>query len=152
MVWRIADTRTKRNSGDYCLYYSIEITLPLSPKPNTMTAAARSLYYFSFYLFGMGIGLMLVPNLVLSIFRLPLTSEVWIRVVGVLAFTIGFYYFNTAAKNNIAFIKLTVPTRIFVFICFTTFAALQYVSPILIAFGAIDLAGAIWTNWALGRK
>jgi hypothetical protein len=114
-----------------------------------MNAAARSVCYFGFYLYVTGLTLIFVPNILLSTLQLPETNEVWIRVVGVLVFCIGYYYHRAGAGNIQAFFKHTIPTRIFVFLAFTSFVLLQYVSPVLIVFGAADLAGAVWTWLAL---
>ena len=116
-----------------------------------MTAAARSVYYFGFYLYVMGITLIAIPNLFLTTLQLPETNEVWIRIVGVVALCLGYYYHRTGVQNNTAFFKLTIPTRMFVFLCLTAFVILKYTSPILIGIGAIDLLGAIWTMVALKK-
>lgn len=117
-----------------------------------MTAAARSVCYFGFYLYATGLLLITAPNFLLSTLQIPATDEVWIRVVGVLAFCIGYYYHRAGAGNIHAFCKHTIPTRIFVFLAFCTFVLLNYVSPMLILFGAIDLAGATWTWFALKQR
>jgi hypothetical protein len=114
-----------------------------------MNAAARSVCYFGFYLYLTGLTLITVPNVLLSTLQLPETNEVWIRVVGVLVFCIGYYYHRAGAGNIRAFFKHTIPTRGFVFLAFTGFVLLDYVSPVLIVFGAADLAGAVWTWMAL---
>lgn len=116
-----------------------------------MTAAARSIYYFAFYLYAMGITLITVPNLFLRTLQLPETNEVWIRVVGVLALGLAYYYHRSAVQNNIGFIKLTVTVRIFVFLCFTSFVLLDYAPPILIGIGAFDALCAVWTWTALKK-
>ena len=116
-----------------------------------MTAAARSVYYFGFYLYIMGITLIAIPNFFLKTLQLPETNEVWIRIVGVLALCLGYYYHRTGVQNNTAFFKLTIPTRILAFLSFTAFVLLKYSSPILIGIGAIDLLGAIWTMTALRK-
>ena len=132
-------------------YLDIE-TLFNSPKPTAMTAAAKSVYYFGFYLYMVGITLMAVPNFLLTTLKLPETNEVWIRVVGVLALAIGYYYHRAGAGNIYAFFKRTIPTRGFVFLTFFSFALLEYVSPMLILFGAVDLLGAAWTWIALKNQ
>ena len=99
----------------------------------------------------MGITLIAIPNFFLKTLQLPETNEVWIRIVGVLALCLGYYYHRTGVQNNTAFFKLTIPTRIFVFLSFTAFVLLKYTSPILIGIGAIDLLGAIWTMSALKK-
>lgn len=116
-----------------------------------MTAAAKSVYYFGFYLYVTGITLVAAPNFLLTNLQLPNTNEVWIRVVGVLALCIGYYYHRAGAGNIQSFFELTIPVRIFVFLSFTAFVLLNYVSPMLILFGAVDFAGALWTWWALKK-
>jgi hypothetical protein len=123
-----------------------------SPKTTIMTASAKSVCYFGFYLYIVGITLMVAPNILLNTLQIPSTSEVWIRVVGVLAFCIGYYYHRAGAGNIHTFFKHTIPTRIFVFLAFCTFVLLNYVSPVLILFGAADLAGATWTWMALRKE
>ena len=117
-----------------------------------MNPAARSVYFFGLYLYLVGVTLIFVPNVLMNMVRIPETNEVWIRVVGVLAFCIGYYYHRTARANMLAFFKHTIPTRILVFIAFTSFALLHYVSPMIIGFGVIDLLGAIWTWTSLPKK
>jgi hypothetical protein len=116
-----------------------------------MTASAKSVCYFGFYLYVVGITLMIAPNFLLSTLQLPETNEVWIRVVGVLAFCIGYYYHRAGVGNMHSFFIITVLTRCFIFIAFCVFVSQQYISPVLIVFGAADLAGATWT-WLTLRK
>lgn len=54
-----------------------------------MSKPALTLKWFGIYLLMLGAGLALLPNLLLSLFLIPPTDEVWIRVVGVLVFNIG---------------------------------------------------------------
>lgn len=117
-----------------------------------MSAAAKSVYYFGFYLYATGLALVFIPNLFLSTFQIPETNEVWIRVVGVLATLIGFYYHQMGAANSPTFYKLTVVARIIVFIAFIGFVLLKFVSPMLAGFGIIDLLGAAWTFAALKKE
>jgi hypothetical protein len=116
-----------------------------------MTAAAKSVYYFGFYLYLIGLTLIFIPNVFLKTVQIPETNEVWIRVVGLLAFFIGFYYHRSGSANTTSFFRLTIPTRILVFVAFTSFVLLKYVPPVLIVFGTIDLLGAIWT-WTVLKK
>jgi uncharacterized protein YjeT (DUF2065 family) len=54
-----------------------------------MSRPALTLNWFGYYLMLLGLALMLAPNLLLRLFDIATTSEVWIRIVGVLAFNIG---------------------------------------------------------------
>ena len=117
-----------------------------------MSPSAKSVCYFGFYLYAIGIGLIAMPNFVLSTLQMPETTEVWIRVVGVLALVIGYYYHQTGSNNIHAYFKHTIPTRTFVFLIFCAFVMAGYASPYLIIFGTGDLAGAIWTWTALKNE
>ncbi|HET9057416.1 MAG TPA: hypothetical protein VFN30_11290 [Chitinophagaceae bacterium] len=117
-----------------------------------MSAAAKSVYIFGFYLYLTGITLIFIPNIFLSTLQLPQTDEVWIRVVGVLAFCLGYYYHRTGVKNNFVFFPLTVTARLLVFVSFTVFVLLKFISPVLLIFAIIDLAGALWTWLALKNE
>ena len=117
-----------------------------------MSRSAFTLKAFGFYLLVLGATLITVPNLLLAIFHIPQTSEVWIRVVGVLVLNIGIYYLYAAKCEAKAFFHASVYTRAFVFLSFTVFAVLGLTKPVLILFGAIDLSGGIWTYIALRNE
>lgn len=68
-----------------------------------MSKSAFSVKAFGIYLLVLGVGLAFAPNLLLSAFGMPVTSEVWIRVVGVLVFNIGIYYIYAARCEAKAF-------------------------------------------------
>jgi Ca2+/Na+ antiporter len=117
-----------------------------------MTAAARSLYYFGFYLILTGMTLTVAPNLLLSLFGMPETSEIWIRVLGSVVFTLGLGYVVMAPTNPRLFMTFSVYARTYVFVIFTAFVALGWAPWQLILFGVIDLAGAAWTYAGLRKE
>ncbi len=55
-----------------------------------MSPAARSINIFGIYLVVIGVVLLMAPNLLRFLFRLPLTTEVWLRVVSVPVFFLAF--------------------------------------------------------------
>lgn len=114
-----------------------------------MSKSAFTVKAFGIYLLVLGVGLTFAPNLLLSVFGMPATSEVWIRVVGVLVFNIGIYYIYAAKCEAKAFFQASVYTRVLVLTSFAAFVALGFASPVLIFFGAVDFAGGIWTQLAL---
>jgi hypothetical protein len=114
-----------------------------------MKKTSTTLLVFGLYLVGMGLGLVAMPNVVLGTLGFPATNEVWIRVVGVLALVLAYYYISAARADLKSFAQWTVPARIGVFVAFTVFALAGFTSPMLIALGAVDLLGALWTGWAL---
>jgi hypothetical protein len=116
-----------------------------------MTQAAKSLYVFSIYLLILGVILIVFPNTLLTLSMMPETSEVWIRVVGMLVFNLGLYYFMMAPTNHTMFLTLTVYIRASIILWFILFVLMEWVSPMLIGFGVIDLLSAIWTYTALRK-
>ncbi len=117
-----------------------------------MTKAAKSVYYFSFYLFVLALFILTIPNQLLGIFHFPPVNDVWFRVVGVTAAVIGFYYNRTAANNLQAFLPFTVITRVSVFFIFLFFVIMKWVGPQLIIFGMADLFGGLWTGYLLQKE
>ena len=114
-----------------------------------MKKTSTTLLVFGLYLVGMGLGLVAMPNVVLGTLGFPATSEVWVRVVGVLALVLAYYYISAARADLKTFAQWTVPARIGVFIAFTAFVVLGFVGPVMVLLGSVDLLGALWTGWAL---
>ena len=110
-----------------------------------MSKSAFTLKVFGIYLTILGIALIIVPNILLSLFGLPETSEVWIRVVGVMAFNVGIYFIFAAKSEAKSFFHASVYTRLFVFFAFVVFAGLGLTKPIIVLFGSVELLGGIWT-------
>lgn len=117
-----------------------------------MSHVARSVFVFGLYMLVLGVTLVAVPNLLLVAFGLPPTREVWIRVVGILVLCLALYYIESGRSGLTEFFAWTVLARAFVFVSFLAFAVLRLVQPVLVLFGTVDLAGAIWTAVALGRS
>jgi len=114
-----------------------------------MRDARTSILVFGFYLVGLGLILVVVPNLFLSVFGMPSATDVWIRVVGMLVSILGTYYVAAAREGITAFYKWTVYARPTVIVFFSIFVLLGLAKPILVLFGLIDLMGAMWTRAGL---
>ncbi len=114
-----------------------------------MTKAAVSVFSFGIYLFVLGPVLVVFPNVLLSLFGIPQTDEVWIRVVGMLVVFLGLYYVVAARSELAPFMRATIYGRFGVLAFFIAFAVLGLAPPILILFGVIDAAGAVWTASAM---
>lgn len=114
-----------------------------------MSKSAFSIRVFSIYMFVFGSALVATPNLMLSIFEIPETHEVWIRVVGVLVIIIGYLDFMASRIELPVFFLWTVQARLAVPIFLIVFVALGFAPPVLLLFGAIDAVGAIWTSACL---
>lgn len=111
-------------------------------------SAVRSLQAWTVYVLVIGISLLLVPNVILELFRVAETREVWIRVVGVVVIALGILYWSMVRREDMGGIRATVYERYFaagalVILAITT-GPWQ-----LVLFGVMDFLGASWTFAAL---
>jgi hypothetical protein len=114
-----------------------------------MSQAAKSMLVHGFYLALSGLTLIAVPNLLFGLLGIAQTTEVWVRIVGVLTLILGFYFIQAARQNVIAFMRWTVVARLtFMSFCIL-FVLLNFIGPVLLLFGLLDLLGATWTALAL---
>lgn len=114
-----------------------------------MSKSAISVFVFGLYMLVLGLVILVIPNLLLGIFSVPNTTEVWIRVAGMLIIFLGIYYILFSRNEMTDFFQWTVYLRSSVFVIFIAFVLLDFVRPQLILFGSVDLMGAIWTILAL---
>jgi hypothetical protein len=105
--------------------------------------------WFGVYLLGVGASLVLAPATMLPLVGLPPAADGWVRVAGVLVLNLGYANVTLGRAEAIAWFRTSVWMRGSVAVFFTAFAALGLAPPMLVAFGAIDLAGAAWTRRAL---
>lgn len=117
-----------------------------------MKSAAKSVYYFGFYLMFLGITLTAVPNFLLSTFQMTETNEVWIRIVGILVFNIGILYVVMAQTNHKLFLTMSVYLRASILVWFVLFVLIEWAPATLILFGVVDFAGALWTYLELKKQ
>ena len=114
-----------------------------------MSKAAFSAKVFAVYLFILGPVLIVAPNALLALFHMAATSEVWIRVIGLLVVNIGVFAWVAAKHEYKHFLAVSAYTRCVVFLALTAFAVLGLASPMLVLFGVLDLLGGMWTWFAL---
>ena len=114
-----------------------------------MSKSATSIFVFGLYLCALGAVLILAPNTLLPVFGFPSTTEVWIRVLGVVASVLGTYYVQAARHELVPFFHATIWGRAFVMLSFAAFALMRLAPPTLVLFGVTDALGALWTATAL---
>ncbi len=105
-----------------------------------------SIVVYSIYLGLSGLGMALIPNVLLGVFRLPPTHEVWVRLFGFLALVLAVKGINGALLDLISVMQLDVITRTFFSLFLTVLTILGLSPPILLIFAAIDFAAAVWTQ------
>ena len=114
-----------------------------------MSRAAASVLAFGIYTVILGLALLVVPNVLLSVFASPTTTEIWIRILGFIVVVLGYYYIVGARHELTPFFRASVYGRPTVTVCFAGFALLRMAEPVIVLFGILDLLGAIWTALAL---
>lgn len=117
-----------------------------------MTKSARTIQVFGVYLVVLSIGLMASPNFLLPSFGMPRTTEVWIRVAGLIVFNEGICYWFAAMSNAIPFFRASFYVRFLNPFVFGVFVLAGLASPMLVAFGLVDLAAGVWTLLTLRRE
>ena len=116
-----------------------------------LSKAARSLLVFGIYLTALGLFLLVAPNTLITLFGLPAVNDVWIRVAGMLIVLLAYYDIQAARNEMTNFFRWSVVARASVIVFFAGFVLADLVKPILLLFGGVDLAAAIWTRLALRK-
>ena len=114
-----------------------------------MTKASRSIFVFGIYLIVNAFVLAISPNTMLGLLGLAPTTEPWIRILGVVIGVLGAYYVSAARHDLTPFFRATVWGRGIVLFALCLFALLKLAPAVLIGFGVLDSAGALWTWSAL---
>lgn len=114
-----------------------------------MSRAARSLQLFSLYLLALALVLLVAPNVLLHLFGFPATTEVWIRIVGVLVADLGVYYWVASATEAVPLFRASVLTRLIEPVFFLIFVTAGWVRWPLLLFGGVDALAGLWTWRAL---
>lgn len=114
-----------------------------------MNKARVSILVFGVYTVTVGLALLLVPNVLLSLFAYPTTTEVWIRILGFIVVILGYYYIVAARYEFVRFFRASVYARSSLIVFFAILVLSGMAEPVLVLFGVIDLLGAIWTGLAL---
>jgi hypothetical protein len=117
-----------------------------------MSRAAFSVCVAALYIIGLGCGLVFVPNVILSLFRLPLTDEVWIHMLGMITFFLGITQYYVARTDLRSYLKLTVILRYCVVLFVVGFILVGLAQPMFILIALVDVLGATWTLWELRRQ
>ena len=117
----------------------------MTSKRINVTPTAKSIFYYSFYMMGMGLGLLFIPNLILGVFGFASTNDIWIRILGLFAFCAGMLYFYCGRTNQTGFFRISVIERIVFFLGMVGIVLFLPANPMLVLIGSVDLFGAIWT-------
>lgn len=93
--------------------------------------------------------LIFVPNILLGIFGFEHTSEIWIKVLGIVLLSLAMVYYAIIKSGDSNILKMTIYSRLLAVLCFILLVATGQAATPLILFAGIDLATAIWTWFEL---
>jgi hypothetical protein len=100
------------------------------------------------YVVALGVGLLAIPNVILELFRIEETDEVWIRIVGLLLVGYGLYYLTAVRAEFTPLYEMSVWVRWGIVVGLVVLAVT--VGPWqLVLFASVDLLGGLWTFLAL---
>jgi hypothetical protein len=116
----------------------------------SLSKPAQTLVIYGWYvILFLALPFLLVPGLILPLVGMAAPTDVWVRVVGMTALFLGFYYTQMGRNELTQFIRWSVYARLLVPVFFVTFVLLGLAPPVLIAFTIPDVIFAIWTALAL---
>ncbi len=110
-----------------------------------MDAPTLSIFIWGIYVMLIALLLLFIPDKTLLLFGHEKPKDHWIRVVGIITFSLGFFYLNSAQNEVYSFYWASIYARIAGFIGFSGLVVFKIAKPKIILFGLIDIIGAIWT-------
>lgn len=114
-----------------------------------MSRAAITVFVFGCYILINAVILLTAPNLMLSTLGLEPTREPWLRLLGLMTLALSAYYIQAAREGMTGFFRLTVWGRAIILVGTIVLASAGLVPLVIVTFGVIDGAGAVWTATAL---
>jgi hypothetical protein len=98
-----------------------------------------------------GLQLLFVPNFLLGMFGIAPTSEIWIRVLGMLVLVLSIYYYAIYKKGDKEIVRATVQGRLLFCAGLVMFVILGMAPPVLIGFALAETGLALWSLAELRR-
>jgi hypothetical protein len=113
-----------------------------------MSSATWSITVWTVYVLLLGTVLLVAPNLLLSIFQIDKTDEVWIRIAGLLLIGYGAFYWTAVQVEFTRMYRMSAGVRWGIAAGLIVLAVT--VGPWqLVLFALVDLLGGLWTHLAL---
>jgi len=114
-----------------------------------VTHTARSLIGFGLYDCLMGVGLFAAPDATLDLLLTARTTEHWIRLLGMSALVLGFYYIVAGRANLTVMARASLWGRLGMATGFSALVLLDLAPVLLFGIVGTELLGVLWTTLAL---
>ena len=117
-----------------------------------MSRAGRSFFWFGFWVLACGLSLALFPGLLLEAAAMAVSSDIMLRVFGVVLVYMAVFYFVAGRGGGCeALYRASVFTRFSAPIVIGLIVVLVKANPLVVGFTAMDAIGALWTAVALRK-
>ncbi len=110
-----------------------------------MQKTYKSMYGQMIYVLLAGAQLLFIPNVLLGIVGMESTTEIWIRLMGMLVLVLSIYYYYMAKYGNDKVVWATVLGRLIFCGGLVVFVLLGLAKPALIGFAIVETGLALWT-------
>ena len=115
-----------------------------------MKKSATSVFVWGIYAMLSGITFLLVPNLPLTMLGLGESQEVYPRVLGVAITMLGYFYLRAARQESMTpLYAWSVHARLGLTGAIIVLAIIGLAKPAMLGFAVAELAGSLWTAFAL---
>jgi hypothetical protein len=115
-----------------------------------MKKSATSMFVWGIYAVLTGITFLLVPNLPLTLLGLGESQEVYPRLLGVAITMLGYYYIRAARQETMTpLYAWSVHARLGLAGAIIVLVITGLAKPAMLGFAAAELAGSLWTAFAL---
>ena len=114
-----------------------------------MNKTSLSLILFGVYDIVIGLGLFVVPDATLDLLRTARTTEHWIRLLGMSAMVLGFYYIVAGRANLTLMARASLWGRLGMATGFATLVLCDLAPVLLLGIAGNELLGVLWTTRAL---
>ncbi len=114
-----------------------------------MNSTTLSVFVWGIYVILSGFMLLVFPRATLSLFGHEAPKDHWVRVVGILALSLGYFYIVAAQNELESLYWASLFARFAGFLGFAALVVFKKAKPKIILFGIIDVLGALWTLFTL---
>jgi hypothetical protein len=114
-----------------------------------MTHTARSLIVFGVYDIAIGAALFLAPGPTLDLLLTARTTEHWIRLLGMSAIVLGFYFIVAGRADLTLMARASCWGRLAMATGFSVLVLLDLAPVLLLGIAGNELLGVLWTTRAL---
>ena len=117
-----------------------------------MSGVLLSLRFFALYLILLGLGFVLIPQVVLPWCGFDPPKDFWVRVLGGILLILAYYYLAAARCGDVAFARRTVWGRLPLVGFYAGLVAWAGAPLPLLAVGAFESGCGVWTWLALRQS